>query len=310
MDYQDKIKTIPIPEYARVLGFTVVKKGSRYCSLKEHDSVMIDVNKNCYWRNSVFARGMNNPLGAAGSVIDFAVEFGGYTDVKQAMRGLWERFKPFNGVRENNTLPCAEQRDFPRGGLELPQAVNGTARAYDYLVSKRKIEPVVARYFIKHGLVYQDIHNNAVFVSRNDAGAPVFACWRGTGEGRYVRDCIGSDYNECFFIKGTSRTVVVTESVIEAMSYMSLLAMDGKRFCEYSYLALSGTNKIASLFYHLDKLDADNVVLALNNDKGGLKATESAAEELIERGYNGRFTIDIPKVLSQDWNDVLCETKA
>ena len=43
---------VRIGDYAaQRLGYTVVRKG-RYFSLKEHDSVMIDPVKNCFWRNS------------------------------------------------------------------------------------------------------------------------------------------------------------------------------------------------------------------------------------------------------------------
>lgn len=42
---------IPIADIAREMGFSVVKKG-RYLSLKEHDSVIIDTERNCFWRNS------------------------------------------------------------------------------------------------------------------------------------------------------------------------------------------------------------------------------------------------------------------
>lgn len=56
MGFLDNIKSIPITDLAQRMGFTLVRRG-RYFSLKEHDSVIIDTRKNCFWRNSVFTHG-------------------------------------------------------------------------------------------------------------------------------------------------------------------------------------------------------------------------------------------------------------
>ena len=84
MSFLDTIKAIPVTDLAERLGYTLVKRG-RYYSLREHDSVMIDVQKNCFWRNSRFAKGFK---GGAGSTIDFIMEFGGEPDYKAAMRRI------------------------------------------------------------------------------------------------------------------------------------------------------------------------------------------------------------------------------
>ena len=84
MTFIDQIKKIPIEDYAARIGYTPVKKGSRYISLKEHDSIMIDTEKNAYWQNSEFVMGRK---GGAGSVIDFAMNMRGY-DLNTALREL------------------------------------------------------------------------------------------------------------------------------------------------------------------------------------------------------------------------------
>ena len=75
---------ISIADIAREMGFSVEKKG-RYLSLKEHDSVIIDTERNCFWRNSRSGRGSS--IGRGGSVIDFVVEFS-TLDSKEATREL------------------------------------------------------------------------------------------------------------------------------------------------------------------------------------------------------------------------------
>ena len=79
---------IPIADIAREMGFSVVKKG-RYLSLKEHDSVIIDTERNCFWRNSRSGRGSS--IGRGGSVIDFVVEFS-TLDSKEATRDLAQHY--------------------------------------------------------------------------------------------------------------------------------------------------------------------------------------------------------------------------
>mgnify|MGYP003098833260 FL=1 len=76
MDKQEVYRMIKeqvkIVDYASRMGFTVIRKG-RYFSLKEHDSVIIDPEKNCFWRNSKLGNG--NSIGNGGSIIDFLLEF-------------------------------------------------------------------------------------------------------------------------------------------------------------------------------------------------------------------------------------------
>ena len=47
--------------------------------------------------------------------------------------------------------------------------------------------------------------------------------------------------------------MIVTESVIDAMSIMSILKGQGKDYKQYDYLPLSGTDKHESLLTLLDK---------------------------------------------------------
>jgi len=309
MSFLDNVKAIPITDYAARIGFTVVRKGARYCSLREHDSLMIDTQKNAYWHNSVFRRGMR---GGAGSVIDFAMEFSGYATVNEALRGLAVMY----GIEGEQTAkvqykrPEAAQADArPKrevGNLDLPEKADKNNAVYRYLYHERKIEQSVIRYFFAKGMLYQDVRSNCVFVSNR------FGCIRSTGGKRFVIDVAGCDYDECFYFKPSQAadTIIVAESVIDIMSIMSVFVREKKKYTQYAYLALSGTNKLPSLFYHLDKDPGiTKVMLALDNDEAGSKALMAAEEELIERGMNGRFTVfSAPE--GKDWNDYLKMTSS
>ena len=78
---ESRIKSeLHISDIAREMGFSIIKKG-HYLTLKEHDSVIIDTEKNCFWRNSKIGNGSS--IGKGGSVIDFVVEFSSMNPLKQ-----------------------------------------------------------------------------------------------------------------------------------------------------------------------------------------------------------------------------------
>ena len=301
MTFLEKIKAIPITEYAEYCGFTLVKKGSRYVSLKEHDSVIIDTDKNCFWRNSVYQRGDKR---GAGSVIDFAMEFMSFTEPKKAMRelaliyGISGDSEEVSFLKKERSVSSAKHTDV----IELPPASDNAKKVYAYLSQKRKIDISVIRYFLSNELLYQEKkYGNCVFVSENKK----FACMRSTADKKFVGDVIGSDYNECFFFRPSekSTSLIVAESVIDIMSIMTIFYQNKKRYTEYSYLALAGTNKLHSLYYHLEKeKDIKTVILAFDNDEAGEKAKASAISELSK--YNVEIKIYNP-ASEKDWNEYL-----
>ena len=309
MGFLENIKAVPITDYAQRSGFQLVKKG-KYYSLKEHDSVMIDVNKNCFWRNSRFAKGYK---GGAGSVIDFAIEFNGAADVKDAMKqiaalyGIEGEAKPKVQFETPRVPQEQSHRQYAKGSIELPEKSADNRCVYGYLLKTRKIEQSVIKYFLAKKMLYQDVHRNCVFHT-----GTIFGCVRGTDTTRkFMGDLEGSDYNECFYFRGRNdaQTLVVTESVIDAMSVMSYFCQKNIRYVNYGYLALTGTNKIASVFYHLEKEKAEgkpysNVLIATDADEAGEVAATRIAKELDKMGVSyERFAPPHGK----DWNEYLTQ---
>lgn len=299
----DEIKKIPITDYAERIGFELVKKGSRYVSLKEHDSVMIDTEKNAYWQNSEFTMGKK---GGAGSVIDFAMNMKGL-DLNAALRELATMY----GIEGNRSATVqfktptykkpSNEKKREAGDIELPPAAKNNDAVIKYLTEKRHINPQIVQSFIDRGLLYQDDKRNCVFHTDR------FGCKRSTGEKRFAIDLKGNDYAECFYVPPQkksvlNRTIIVTEAVIDQMSVMSFLA-DKRDYNAYCYLALTGTNKTASLFNALKRNpELTTVVLALDNDEAGRKATKEVMDELKERGIN---CVDYPAKEGKDWNEYI-----
>ena len=333
MAFVDEIRAISIEDYAARLGFTVVSKGSKYSSIKEHDSVIIDRQKNCFWRNSVFSIGVK---GGAGTVIDFAMEFGGCTNVSDAMSKLKSiygidsmgsgnsvgstsrdvsRVVKHIGNATISSSPDTTQKSIdsflhPAHNVvfELPKKADDTKAIWGYLVHKRHIEPSVFRYFEKKNMLYQDNRNNCVFVGLDNKKQPSFASIRGTGDTHFRIDVAGSDYNNCIYVHGNDATsLVVNEAVIDTMSYMTKLAREGLRYSDNNYLALSGTNKLAAAYSHIeDKPYINKIVIAFDNDSGGHKAAQSLFDGLCDRGFKGEIVIEYPTI-GKDWNEYICE---
>lgn len=309
MGFLDNIKSIPITDLAQRMGFTLVRRG-RYFSLKEHDSVIIDTRKNCFWRNSVFTHGFK---GGAGSSIDFFMEFENESDYKKAMRNLALMY----GIEGEKPLRTAYQKPKPESSNELqavkrkkpgkvilPPKNSRNDNVFRYLL-ERGISQSVIKYFISQKMLYEDERQNCVFVSPHKD----FACLRSTGKKRFVKDCEGSDYNQCFFFKGKTdaKILYVAESVIDIMSVMTYLQMQEKWYENYAFLALSGTNKIYSLFVHLkQEPQIREVILCLDRDKGGEDADQKAIQGIKEMGFSGVWKVQKPPIEGfKDWNDYI-----
>lgn len=310
MGFIADIKAIPITDFAERMGYTLKRLGSRYYTLREHDSVRISIEKNAFWRNSKFQQGEK---GSAGSVIDFAIEFCGY-DRKEAIRELARMYNirsdPLDGIehhktelkqggikRAENPIAVNEEKKI----LNLPPRAADNKAIFRYLCRVRNIDISVIRYFLAKGYLYQDDHNNCVFKTDK------FACKRSTGGKKFAIDVEGCDYDECFFIRPSDKanTLIVAESVIDIMSIMSQIAREGKRYTNYSYLALAGVNKLPSLFIHLLKDRGFNaVILGMDNDEFGERATRIAETGLIEYGFNGRYAVAAAPS-GKDWNEYI-----
>lgn len=311
MSFLNNIKSVPITDFAERIGYTVVRKG-RYYSLAEHDSVVIDTNKNCFWRNSRFSKGYK---GGAGSVIDFAVEFNNASDAKEAMRQIAQMYGiegdgqakvPF---RKPVAEPVEKQKEVKVGEIVLPEKDADNRCVYAYLRHTRGIERSVVRYFFAKRMLYQDTHKNCVFHT-----GTIFGCVRGTStEKRFVGDLEGSDYEECFFFRGKkdAETLIVAESVIDIMSVMSKFCRENVRYVDYCYLALAGTNKLNSVFHHIEKAQVEGrgikkVLIATDNDEAGEIAACKIAEGL--DAYNISYERFAPPQ-GKDWNEYVVLTK-
>lgn len=294
---------VEIVDYARDMGYTVIKKGNYY-SLKEHDSVMIDPKKNCYWRNSKPGNGGSISMG--GSVIDFAIEFQRIS-LNEALWILGNRIN-YNGYSRSVTSVQKKQNESESKLLKLPPKGQNMHKVFAYLIKTRGIAAEIVKELVKRKQLYQDDHGNCVFVSHDEKGQIVFACKRGTNT--YVPfygDVAGSDYNRGFYLDHQADKIYVTESVIDALSVMTL---KGKDAGKWNYLALNGVGKWQAIFTYLEDEKICSVWIGLDNDDPGAAAGIQLARKVKEIRPGIEVYFDFPPGKEgKDWNEVLIERR-
>ena len=298
-DLFEKIKAIPITEYAVHMGYSLVRKG-KYYSLLEHDSIMINTEKNIFWRNS----GIGN--NTSGSVIDFVMNLNGVS-LSEAIQEL----ESYGGVSEGKQYKRQEvfeqkNNDRTSSFLHLPSAGDTMKNVFAYLIKTRAIDPDVVKNFVERKMLYQDERANCVFVALEN-GKPVFGCLRGTNTAkRFVGDCRGSNYEKGFFINNNSQKVFVTESVIDAMSIMSILKAQGNNYLDYSYMVLTGTAKEDALINQVKTHNTKEVYLCMDNDNAGIDSIKRTRDKLMAAGIKD-ITVLLPE--HKDWNEDIVKAK-
>lgn len=298
----ERIKNeVSIIDYAREAGFTLKRVGSYYTTL-EHDSIRLDPARNCYWQNSIPGK---NGAAEGDSVIGFAAKFVHGGDMHSALKDLTARIGA--AQPEHKTIarkaPAKEVK-----ALELPERAGNMHRAYAYLTQTRYIDQDVVQDFVNRKMLYQDIRGNCVFVSYGEDGKPVFANFRGTlSERKFLGDVPGSDYKKGFYIDNHSDRVIVTESVIDAMSVMSVLHSQGVDYKSYDYLPLSGAAKHTALKERLQAQPKKEVLLALDHDLTGVKDMARIHDLLVNdlQMQEEQISYHVPK--NKDWNADLAE---
>lgn len=295
--YREIKSEIRIEDYARKLGYTVVRKG-RYFSLKEHDSVMIDPMKNCFWRNS--EPGQGNAIGKGGSIIDFVCEMKQVT-LHEALKELTEELN-IKGI-PNFEKPKSLQPE-KATVLELPPADGTMKNVFAYLIKTRCIAAEVVQKFVDRKMLYQDQNKNCVFISydRRNTEKAVFGCRRGTNTYRpFYGDLKGCDYRQCFFYGNHAKKLYIAESVIDIMSVMTLM-MDRDQF---DYLALAGVGKWDVLDTYLSEQQYLEIWIGTDQDTWGRMAAKLLQDRTREKRPDVKVVLNLPAEGYKDWNDVL-----
>lgn len=318
---KEKAKEASIVLVAGLVPLSLKKEGNYY-TFKEHDSVVIDPNKNCFWHNSV---------GVSGDTIGLLQHFCGcsYNEAVDAILDL-------TGDNDINLellgfSTCSTYSKPDEEGFKMPDiAVDKDGNVYtkdveQYLSDKRCISTEVVKYFINTNRLFQQsirmkkftrgrFKSCCLFVNYPDGKSenlePVF-CERRTifpgkaGE-RKTLTVSGSDKKFGYYINHFAPTLVVTEGILDFMAIMSILQNHNQNFCGYDYLALTGTGKVELIANILQaQPHIKNVILSFDNDDAGDIATNNAVEILKKQFPLVKYKIKRPPKAFKDYNDFL-----
>ena len=109
-------------------------------------------------------------------------------------------------------------------------------------------------------------------------------------------------------MRNHAEKVIVTESVIDSMSVMSILKEQGVDLKTYDYLSLNGVGKAEALYHLLKEEPKAEILLALDRDLGGVKAMKQISKTL-QNTYgiaDEKISFHVPHQ-KKDWNEELTE---
>ena len=280
---REKAQRIDLADFLRSQGEIVTKVGREY--VWQDGSEKISINGNV-WFNHYEQEG--------GDAISFVQKYYNkdfYEAVDFLLGGTTAT------IHHSDALP----KEKPKGIFELPEPNHNNDRVRKYLVEERGLSEEIVDDFIERGLIYESKqHHNAVFVGIDLNGNPKHAHMRGTGShNQYKGNSAYSEPEYSFHYHGTSPFLFMFEAPIDMLSFMSMYLPD--EWDQHSYVAACSVSERPLLQMIRDNPNFTCVMLALDNDEPGQKATHRILDDLKKAGIETRILIPEHK----DWNEDL-----
>lgn len=277
-------------------GELVRISGNNYTT-RTHDSLKISNGKWMWWSQRI---GGYNAL-------DYLIKVKEYSFM-EAVETLMGK-----AVVMPSIVSKSEQKKEPKV-LLLPEKSSSANKITRYLFN-RGIDLAIIDYCIDKGLIFESLpYHNLVCVGFDEQGKAKYAAYRATIDRRILGDCSGSDKHYSFRIADSkSDTVHLFECAIDLLSYATLAKISGRDWRQENLVSLAGvylpkekiedsTTPAALVQYLKSKPQIKRIVLHLDNDNTGRKATE-ALKVILPNTYE---VIDDPPKRGKDYNDFLC----
>lgn len=277
--------------------YELVKFSGNTYTTRTHDSLKISNGKWMWWSQGIGGRNaLDYLIKVKGLSFLEAVEtIVGHTAVQAP---VYEKSKP-----KTDNKP-----------LLLPDKSASNKVITEYLFG-RGIDLEIINYCMDKGLIFESLpYHNLVFVGFDEKQKPKYAAYRSTNKQRIMGDCSGSKKDYSFRLgNGNAGEVHLFECAIDLLSYATLAKLNGTDWKELSLVSLSGVYApaekiedskvpIALQKYLSGNPDIKRIILHLDNDKAGRKATK-ALETILPKEYE---VIDEPPHKGKDFNDFLC----
>lgn len=298
-------KNVSTLSYLQAQGFDFVKKGNCY-SCKEHDSLIVRNDENHWYWN--------------------ALNKGGYGAISFIMKIDNETFQTAVSKLCNNTAKASFKSPKQQSEIEekrefvLRPHNDNNKRVFAFLTKTRLIDKNIVNDCINNGTIYEDNHHNVVILGLDNNGIARGGQWRTTSileeHKKYRGELSGSNKDYGFVLKAEnnskSNSVCVFEGFGDTLAFATIvnkskLANNDKGYYKnFNFLTLGGTCKNALNQFLKDNKQVNTVILWLDNDKAGIKASSDIVDEFTKKGYK---VIDCKVKGAKDVNEFLINSQ-
>lgn len=273
----------------------LVKVGQHEYKTRTHDSLRISENGKWNWCSQGF--GGTNAL-------NYLVHVKGldFVSAVQQLCGIM----PVSAIAARSTYEKALKDQPPPTPFSAPPRDADNTAALRYLRGRGIRDPVL-NYCIEQGTLYQADrkgYKNCVFLGRDGAGKPQYACVRGCG-GDFRGDVAGSQKRFGFCIPARdpdAARVEVYEAPIDALSGASLRILAGRDWRTVHYLSLGGLNYHALEQFLAGHPQVKTLQLCLDADEPGRTFAQKLTGIYEEQGFAVK---DLPPPKGKDYNEYL-----
>ncbi len=297
-------------EYARSVGYELVRHSATAYHLKEHDSMVFKSDGQWFW----------NSRGLKGRAIEFIMCYE-QRSFLVAVHMLLSRSAAAPNASLLPPAPPPEEKPF-----ELPEKSPTFKRLFSYLCKTRMLDGEIVKELVRQGRIYESIRkyicrntgevrtaHNVVFVGLDEEGQPRSAFQRGTTAIAFKGDVYGSQKQYAFRCPGRegATTVAVFEASIDAISHATLAKLRGEDWLDRDRIDLGGLSALALLHYLETHTKVNHIELCLDNDKWGIIGADRLIAELQQHGYDAEhgYTVQISlpptEYGGKDWNNYL-----
>ena len=268
--------------------------GNTYTT-RTHDSLKISNGKWMWW-----SRGIGGY-----TALDYLVKVKGLSFV--------EAIETIVGQRATLPTPIKQEVDKPKR-LTLPKKSPTNNKVIEYLFG-RGIDLEIINYCLKNKIIFESLpYHNVVFVGKDERNRPRYAAYRATNNSRLMGDATGSDKHYSFRLETKNNTTVhLFEGAIDALSYATLIKLQGGKWQDHNLVSLAGVyapkkkieeSKVPAAVEGFLKMHPEikRIIVHFDNDNVGRLATK-ALKILLSDRYE---VVDSPPKEGKDCNDFLC----
>ncbi|AAO05077.1 MULTISPECIES: DUF3991 domain-containing protein [Staphylococcus] len=286
----ENAKNKSILDVASECGYSFRKSGKYYIG-NEHDSLVLNANKNTYnwYSKQEYGNTINFIQNEKGLDFIDAVKYLNNEEFQVA------NFKEEKVVYDSSKYKYKEKEDM--------------AVSRDYLINKRMLNEDLVNQLIEQDYIKEDKMKNVCFQWKNQDGEIVGSDKRGTGKTPFRGIDKGSDIKHAFNFSTTEKPkdIYIFEAPIDALSYRTLNQdKDG------IYMSMNGLKQDAvryQIAFYMKRYETDpeSVHLCVDNDEAGNKFINNF-QGLISNQSGKEINI-VPEQPKEDgckdWNDVL-----